>query len=375
MLGWHRCAARRKGRKGVSQKGSHRPTQSDVAVHAGVSRATVSLVLNGATTSRVLISDSTRQRVLDSARALGYTPNVAARMLATGRNQLIGVFTYEPLFPYEGEDFYYPFLLGIERAASEADYDLLLFTRQRAHHQRTIYQENFNTLRLADGAVLLGLHTDYTDLRRLCAEQYPFVYIGRREIEGYDIDWVVSDYRSGSAKATRHLLELGHRRIVLIGHAPGNSSYIDRLTGCQEAVASEPGATLSVVNEDTLDDAMAMQDMLSSTRATALLIGTGEMMARALSLLAAMQIRVPTELSVVSLGDSAGASVLGMQCTEVRLNRQIVGETAAQVLVNKIEGTVASPQHLLIPCDFAVGDTSARVISRAARRSSASHSP
>lgn len=345
----------------MGQEGSHRPTQADVARNAGVSRGTVSLVLSNAATSHVLISESTRQRVLQSARELGYAPNVAAQMLAKGRNQLIGVFTYEPLFPYEREDFYFPFLLGIERAASEANFDLLLFTRNRVHQSRTIYQENLNTLRLADGAVLLGLHTDHTDLQRLCAERYPFVYIGRREVEGCAIDWVVSDYRVGSALATRHLLDLGHRRIALIGHAPEGAAYADRLAGCREAVATEPNAELLLCDEAILASASDLQAALSSMQTTALLVGTGEMMLRTLGLLNTLGIHVPLDLSVVSLGDSAEAANLGIRCSEVRLNRQLVGEAAIRLLVQKIEGTEQETQHLLIPCEFIVGETSAAV--------------
>src|SRR5690606_5785524 len=101
-----------------------RPTQQDVARLAGVSRGTVSMVINGMTGGRIPISEETRRKVLDAMEQLGYAPNPAAQILAGGRNRLIGVFTYEPFFPYEQDNFYYPFLLGIERQASYEGYNL-----------------------------------------------------------------------------------------------------------------------------------------------------------------------------------------------------------------------------------------------------------
>ena len=93
-----------------------RPTQADVAKHAGVSRGTVSFVLNQ-TEGLVPISQETRQRVLDAARALGYSPNPVAQMLARGNTQIIGIFPFEGTFPYTPSDFYYTYLVGIEQEA------------------------------------------------------------------------------------------------------------------------------------------------------------------------------------------------------------------------------------------------------------------
>jgi hypothetical protein len=94
----------------------------------GVSQATVSLVLNNRTGDDVRIAPETRQRVLDAIRATGYVADPVARRLVSGRNRILGVFTYEPVFPSTAADFYHPFLVGIEQRAEQLGCDLLLFT-------------------------------------------------------------------------------------------------------------------------------------------------------------------------------------------------------------------------------------------------------
>ncbi|HEX2037918.1 MAG TPA: LacI family DNA-binding transcriptional regulator, partial [Chloroflexota bacterium] len=216
-----------------------RPTQEDVARLAGVSRATVSLVLNGRTAGRVAISEKTRERVWRALRQVGYAPNAAAQMLARGRNQLLGIFTYEAEFPYEAGNLYYAFLLGIEREASRRGFNCLLFTRNRANPGGRhgggagIYHGDVNTLSLADGSILLGASPDRDELRRLYEERYPFVYIGRREVAGCEIEWVVNDYAAGCEAAVRHLVSLGHRKVALTGGDRKAEAYRDRLAGCR----------------------------------------------------------------------------------------------------------------------------------------------
>src|SRR4249920_1700040 len=108
---------------------SHRRlTQLDIAKRAGVSQATVSLVLNGAANALARIPPETRERVQKIIRETGYVPDPIARRMAKGSNRILGVFTYEPAFPSAQADFFLPFLFGIEEEAQRLGYDLLLLT-------------------------------------------------------------------------------------------------------------------------------------------------------------------------------------------------------------------------------------------------------
>jgi hypothetical protein len=177
-----------------------RPTQADIARLAGVSQATVSLVLNERDTG-ARISPETRDRVLAVMREWGYVANASARSLAGGRNRIIGVYTFEPVFPTTSVDFYFPFLLGMEQEAAELGHDLLLFTSVGG--ERRMYRDGATRLTVADGALLLGRNPNVDEIERLRDSGYPFVYVGHREVSGASVSYVAADY----TRATRELTE------------------------------------------------------------------------------------------------------------------------------------------------------------------------
>ncbi len=306
---------------------------------------------------RIPISDETRKRVLQAMQELGYTPNPVAQMLAGGSTRLIGVFTYEAVFPYRRDDFYFPFLLGIQREASRQDYNLLLFTR---NHQvgRGVFDGGTNALQLADGAVLMGPYPDRAELRRLTEEGYPFVYIGRREVPGCAIDWAVSDYQSGSAAITRHLIELGHRRLAYIEFHADLESSCDRLAGCQAAAAK--GAEILVWDREALAEPQQSLAEMREAGATAIIcegVGTFDLLLR---LAQGSGLQVPADLSLACLADCGTLLANSPMPTQLRLNTHAVGEAAVRILASRLDGTAPpEPQHLLVPCDFVAGDTTA----------------
>ena len=194
-----------------------RVSQADVARHAGVSPGVVSAVVNDRFDGLIRISDATRDRVRGAIRELGYIPNVAARNLARGSSRLLGVFTYDQLFPMIPRNFYHEFLVGIEEAADAAEYNLLLLTGLRdADNRRSIYAAGGNSLQLADGALFLGTHEKQQEIARLAEERYPFVFVGRREYDDCAISYVAADYRSGVEDLVRRAAAFGHRKILMI---------------------------------------------------------------------------------------------------------------------------------------------------------------
>lgn len=332
-----------------------RPTLADVARLAGVSSGTVSLVLNKRN-GNVPISAETRARVMEAVRQLGYAPNPVAQMLARGSSRLIGVFAYEARFPYEREDFFFPYLLGIEREASRQDYDLLLFTRSRGCQARTIYCDGVNQLRRADGAIVLGSQTNREELRKLAEESYPFVSIGRREVTGQEINWVASDYVGGSAEATRQLIELGHRRLAFLGMGPPAETSTEKLQGCRDALAAIAGAELTVWERDLLGRPDAFLLAVRESAITALVCSEIATFVNAVQQLLAAGVRIPDDLSVVSLTDGEANLPVNMKPTMVCLNRHLMGETAVRLLVEHMQdGT--SVKQIRFPCQLVVGNT------------------
>ena len=338
------------------------PTQADVARLAGVSAATVSIVLSGRTDTTVRISAETRARVIQAAAELGYMPNPAAQMLAQGRNRLLALFYFGDTFPYEREHQFYLSLLGIEREASRQDYNVLLITRGQRAEQRSIYATGGNMLRLADGAILMGPLENRGELARLVDDGYPFVYIGRRQVPGREIDWVVSDYIQAGYEGAHHLLALGHRHLGFVWVAPQTEEVQDRVQGCQTATGEVEGAELVVLPPEISEHADQIDAALRRHRLSALLCAGQGSLRATLSRLQEVGRQVPRDLSIVALSFDEGRQWPWptLRPTHVRHQESLVGETAVRALVARLEGEVEGPQHIRIPCELAVGNTTVK---------------
>ncbi|WIV61623.1 LacI family DNA-binding transcriptional regulator [Amycolatopsis nalaikhensis] len=229
--------------------GSGRVTQAQVARLAGVSQAVVSMVLNGSDSLR--ITPETRERVQQVLRTTGYTVDIMGRRLRGGSNQILGVFTYESVFPSGVADFYRPFLLGIEEEAEAQGFDLLLFTSGgRRDGRRRIYDHGTNRLRIADGSILLGRHNDPQELAQLVEEQFPFVFVGRRESPTGPISYVGADYVAATREVHERLWALGHRRIGLLSVTEENEPTLDRRAGYEAAARKHRRTPLVFLEED-----------------------------------------------------------------------------------------------------------------------------
>lgn len=339
-----------------------RPTQQDVAELAGVTRGTVSIVLNERKDGSVKVSEETRQRILDAARELGYSLNPVAQMLAkSGRNQVIAVFSYESVFPYELENIHFPYLLGIEREASQQGFDVLCVTNHANQEKHGIYTRGTNRLRLADGAIILGVQPNHEELRRLADEGFPFVYIGRREIDQLEFDWVVTDYQDSSYTATRHLLDLGHKSILYVGHSPKTEAAQDKLNGCERAAHDAQDANLIVAQEGFLSDPSAAVDFLRKRGITGIICRELPIFMETYDLLSEYGLSVPDDISILSLAAPDTIRPMALYPTYVYLAQQKVGELAVRTLVGRLDNEFDQVQHILVKGKLIVGDSTARV--------------
>jgi len=336
---------------------SKRPTQADVARRAGVSRGTVSLVLNQ-TQGRIPIGQETRERVMAAAQELGYLPNPVAQMLARGHTRIIGIYSFEDTFPYTPADFYYPYLVGIEREAAIQDYNILLFTRSHHGMPRKIYQDGTNSLRLADGVILTGNYPDPTTLEWFIKENYPFVLIGRSKIPQNEIDTVVNNHKSSSYEATRHLIDLNHRRLGFVVDDLSLAYHQERLAGCQMAVNEASHVHLTILNSQTLASSTEFITTIRQNKITALICADRKLVAPTVNLIQQVPLQIPADLSLVFLVANTWDLPFANP-TRVNLNRDVKGKVAVQRLVQRLEGTLSGYQQTQVPCHFVIGDTTA----------------
>jgi len=338
-----------------------RPRQTDVARLAGVSPTTVSLVINNRIGGTVRITEETRQRVLAAVDELGYTVDPAARRLAGGFNAMLGVFTFEPIFPLVHRDFYYDFLMGIENEAEKQGYDLLLFTSSGdGGGKRRIYNVGVNRLRMADGSILLGYAANRDEIERLIGEGYPFVFVGRREARSGPVAYVAADYKNATATVISHMLAHGHRRIAYVCEDTGAESQEDRRSGYRAAleaagIAHDPSLDTPVDGPDQITPDWVKAQM--DAGATAFVAEIGPIGHRLVESLNALRLRPPDDFSFASLGDPLVEDNPYPDTTTFRIPRQEMGAAAVRLLAQMLEGELSEVPQVTLDCSFVPGGT------------------
>lgn len=311
-----------------------RPTQKDVARMAGVSRSTVSYVLNDQTQLKVPISAETRQRVLQVIAELGYEPDARAQSLRRGSTRIIGV-----IIPVIQNPYFWQILTGVSDALREAGYSLHL------SHPPLDPQQEANTIReltrqRVDGLILLAavkyLLPGMTDELRKAGR--PIVEITATKAE---FDHVIHGYSSGTRALMTHLLELGHQRIGFIYGVTEEGQGADRLVTYRQ-VLREAGlfdnTSFEVHCGDKLEDAyQAAYTLLSrADRPTALLV-INDMLAIAVMRAASdLGLSVPGDLSVAGFDDIPFSNYTLPRLTTVSGKAEESGRDAVRLLLNRL---------------------------------------
>lgn len=339
----------------MKQKG---PTLKDVAKLAGVSVAAASAVLNKRVGGNIGVSEATKQRVVEAVQKLGYVANPAARSLAGQRNQIISIFTYERVFPFEYQDSYYPFMVGIEREAEKEGYDLLLMASTGGDNRpRTIYRNGLNRLRLADGAILLGNIRDKAEVLQLAREKFPFVFIGHRE-PGTEISYVAANYTEITAELVTYIVQHGHRQIVLFRREEDIEPTTDRELGYRLAhkvlEILLPSDYIVRTDPDALTREMLEYYLQAGVTA---FIGENNALAKKIMTVAwALKREVPKDISIAVLGD-LDAHRAREDWTTFQIPCEEMGKQAVRMLVQLLQGTAVPPIHTTVECTMIRGAT------------------
>jgi DNA-binding LacI/PurR family transcriptional regulator len=321
------------------------PTSADVARLAGVSQSTISLVLNGRA-SNVRISEETRERVMSAAAALGYTPNHAARSLRQRSTKLITFVLPTLENPY--------FLEIVNAAQSEA--------AKRGYSVTIISSRNelseFQTALLLQGAAYDGIivagHNNCAAPELVTLSQRGLAVVVLQEPSpAPGICSVSVDLEAGGYLATRHLIDLGHRRIAHVTQPLRNSETgRDRVDGYRRAL-TEAGLPfdndLVIVTENSLAGGTEALDRILSLNAppTALFAYNDRLAIGALHGLRRRGIRVPDEFAVVGFDGIAVGGFMAPTLTTIDSSREELGRLAMQAIIDAIEKKEARQDYLL----------------------------
>lgn len=306
------------------------PTSHDVAALAGVAQSTVSRALSGDPS----ISEPTRERVVEAARELHYSPNAMARSLITRRADRVGVFIADITNPF------YPELVeSLEREFEALGYGLALFSDG-------VYSEEDGQLdlflsRTIDGLIFASAGLGFSLGDRLAATEAPVVFLNRH-VDDDRFDRVVADNVGGGRLAAELLLELGHTRIAQISGPPQTSTARDRDVGFQAALA-ERGAPLPGRYHRHGPYAHATgfegcRSLLSEDPPpTAIFCGNDVIALGAWDAAVSAGLDVPGDLSIVGFDDILLSGWESIGLTTVRQPLAAMAASSARLLVGRIE--------------------------------------
>ncbi|GAB3672579.1 LacI family DNA-binding transcriptional regulator [Streptomyces sparsus] len=338
-----------------------RPTLEAVAAHAGVSRATVSRVVNGGAGVRQEVQD----RVRESVAELGYEPNRAARSLVTRRTGAVAVVIAEPDTRIFTDPFFAQQLRGISRELARHDLQLLLLLlEQRTDHDRI---GRYLSGGHVDGALMLSLHRDDPLPSMAAASALPTVFGGRPDWPGAEDDpnllYVDTDNRGGARQAVEHLVSRGRRRIAVITGPLDQTSAGDRLAGYRDVLGTASGsAELAAQGDFTTEGGeRAMAELLDrAPDLDAVFAGNDLMASGAMRTLRARGRRVPEDVAVVGYDDLEPAAWVEPALTTVRQDVQGMGTMMAGLLLRRLGLDGADgppPAPVITPAQLIVRDS------------------
>ncbi|EID56138.1 LacI family DNA-binding transcriptional regulator [Saccharomonospora xinjiangensis] len=326
------------------------PTLEEVARVAGVSRSTVSRVINNSPG----VSGRSRQAVTRAIEELGYVPNEAARSLVTRRTNSVALVVSEPGERVFGDPFFAGMLRGVHAGLSGSNRQLVLM--MLAEDDDGARLENYLCSGHVDGVLVVSMHGDDPLPQRL-AEAGLAVVAGGRPLSGGDVPYVDADNFTGALTAARHLVARGCRRIGTLAGPTDMAVGIDRLAGWRRGLSEAGLGTDVVAHCDFTVDAgtLAMAELLDrypdldAVFAAADIIAVG-----ALRELAARGRSVPGDVAVVGFDDSVLATTVTPPLTTVRQPVEELGRTMTWRLLAQLAGDEPLPPSILLPTELVV---------------------
>ncbi len=335
-----------------------RVTSQDVAKQVGVSRTTVSFVLNNVEAN---ISPETRQRVLQAAEELGYVPNAAARALARRRTHTLALVLIRESSHLASDAFLPSVMQGLIRAIRPAGYRVLLEPVANAD-EPDLYL-NLVRAQHIDGIVLSGPRSDDAQLTELVASGFPVVLLG--QLPGSQASFVDVDNHQAARLAVEHLIEQGHRRIGYISNGPlAYTGASDRLAGYQDALE-----TYGIPHDETLISAgdfgpesgrAAVQTLLTQTTLppTAIFVASDVVAIGVMNMLHELGLEVPDDIALVGYDDIPIARYLTPPLTTIRLPAFELGKRSGEVLLSIIKSNSSAPQKILLGTELIIRESS-----------------
>ncbi|MFP4014441.1 MAG: LacI family DNA-binding transcriptional regulator, partial [Chitinispirillaceae bacterium] len=327
-------------------------TLKDIAERAGVTSATVSMVIN----NKPNISEATRKKVLRIAKDLNYYPNVIARGLATKKSNSIGV-----IVPNLASSFVVRILQGIKSTNRDIEYTVQLFdTIGQRESEAELFQRLARERRI-DGVILISSTVTDEELNIFREESVPSIVVARRcEL----LDSVYVNNAGGAMDATDYLIKKGHRNIACVTSNKQGLPTQERLQGYKlslqrNSIPFRPELVFEL-EDDLMDNGTGVFDKIRAVdpAVSAVFVPAGDMVAIGIIKEAKRNgVQVPRDWAVVGFDDLPAAMVIEPALTTVRQPKLEMGDYAINMIVDKIEGRESGTKHKELQTKFIIRES------------------
>ncbi len=322
-----------------------------VAERAGVSVNTASRAIN----NKPDINEETKKRILKVAQELGYVRNATAVALRTKKTGTIGVVIADNRNP-----FYAEVLSGMEEAAREKNYHIILANTQRDYQKE---EEAINLLlaKRVDGLLITPVQDRDDDIKNLIDANIPFVIVGR-DFENIEVEAVYSDEVKGGFLATEYLIKKGHKRIALVDGFLYKSPARGRLEGYKKALKKYgillDDDLLSVGDIDVKDGYERTKQLFEKELDFTAIFAYNDMMAfGAMQAVKEKGLRIPEDIGLVGYDDIPFSSLISPSLSTIRLKKQELGAESLKLLLSRINRGHKKTKKIMLDVELQIRET------------------
>ena len=331
----------------ANQRNVKNITLQDIANQLNVSKATISIVLNGHGDEK-RVSKETQERIVQFARGKNYRANQLARGLSLGKSEMIGL-----VIPNIGDNYYARIARRIERKARLSGYNVVFSsTGENRERESELIQSMLS--RGVDGLIIASSQKNQEDIERLKKSNFPFVLIERCYPE-LDTNFVGEDNEGGISKATNHLIELGQKRIGFVSLKSGLEAMRMRLVGYQNTMKHN-GLPVEDTFIKELDYEYSESDMLEVIRSMVqspssiegIVFATHFLAASGLRALKKLNFRIPADVALVSFGQMNAFDLIEPPVTSVIQPVDELGDRAVEILLDNMGGEKREHKSIIL---------------------------
>jgi DNA-binding LacI/PurR family transcriptional regulator len=322
-------------------------TLDELAQLVGVSRATISRVINGGS-----VAPATRERVMAALERTNYRPNVAARTLASGRSGVVGVVMHIDPQSLFGDAYFSQLLQGMSEALSERAAGMMVWLGNRTKEETL---DQILAVGLLDGVIVTADALEDPLVDGLLASNVPTVLVGHRSADR-TASYVDVDHVRAADIVTTHLVTVGRRRIGHISGRRGTVAGEDRITGYRHAMERARLSTDGLIVEGDFSEqaGVARGNDLLDRGVDGIFCANDATAAGALDSIRARGLRVPDDVALAGFDDLDFAARLDPPLTTMRQGVRDQGGEAAHVLFELVRDPEGGPRRVILPTELIV---------------------